>query len=386
MQRILHIMSGYGGGISSFIANLASHAKDKQIVFDVVTYDDCSESFYQTIQETGGKVYGLNNPKKEGWKAFIRSYEAVFQNHAYDLVHCHIAGYRAIPYAIIAKNYGVPFVIHAHDNSGQAAIGSKAKLEHFINRRVNQNLSKIQLGCGLLAIQDKFVNPKAETTFILPNAIDPQRFVLNEETFKQARRQLRAQYGLSDEMLAIGHIGRLKDVKNHEFSLKLMKWAKEQGKQCHLFIIGQGPKEDYLKQQIKGLNLEDQVTLIGRVEPIESIYPLLDLCLLPSFFEGFPTTLVETQAMGIPALVSDTVTKEVDLHLGLLAYLSLGQNAQAWWQAIDSIDKDPIPGDRRLQALEEKSLVLTQSIQVYEAFLSGRTHFQLGDTLDETIS
>ena len=40
--RILHIMSGFGGGISTFIRNQAEALTDTSIIFDVATYDEAN--------------------------------------------------------------------------------------------------------------------------------------------------------------------------------------------------------------------------------------------------------------------------------------------------------------------------------------------------------
>ena len=59
----------------------------------------------------------------------------------------------------------------------------------------------------------------------------------------------------------------------------------------------------------------------------------MDLFLLPSLFEGLPVTLIETQASGLPALVSDRVTREMD-KVGLIRFLPLEEDASCWADAI----------------------------------------------------
>ena len=49
----------------------------------------------------------------------------------------------------------------------------------------------------------------------------------------------------------------------------------------------------------------------------------MDVFLLPSFYEGLPTTLVEAQCAGIPCCISNNITKEVDFNLNLIKYLPL---------------------------------------------------------------
>lgn len=86
-KRVLHIMSSHGGGISTFIRNLATEIHRFGIVYDVVTYDKCPQEFIEAIQRTGGDVYQLKNPKKDGWIQFFKSFSRVIKLYDYDIIH-----------------------------------------------------------------------------------------------------------------------------------------------------------------------------------------------------------------------------------------------------------------------------------------------------------
>jgi glycosyltransferase EpsF len=54
-----------------------------------------------------------------------------------------------------------------------------------------------------------------------------------------------------------------------------------------------------------------------------------DYMIMPSLHEGFPVVLVESQTVGLTALVSDQVSPEVDLGLGLVKFLPI-HSAKEW--------------------------------------------------------
>ncbi|MCE9577110.1 MAG: glycosyltransferase [Deltaproteobacteria bacterium] len=73
---------------------------------------------------------------------------------------------------------------------------------------------------------------------------------------------------------------------------------------AHLTILGTGPDEVALREQIDALGLGARVTLRGFVE---NPYPLMraaDLFVLPSRYEGFPNAALEALACGTPVLAA----------------------------------------------------------------------------------
>ncbi|AYP98615.1 glycosyltransferase [Limosilactobacillus fermentum] len=62
----------------------------------------------------------------------------------------------------------------------------------------------------------------------------------------------------------------------------------------------------------------------------------MDLFILPSFFEGLPVVLVEAQASSLPCLVSDSVTREVEVT-DRIEFLSLKEDASVWANKLNEL-------------------------------------------------
>lgn len=362
--RILHLMSGFGGGISSFVMNKAREMTQYQTTFDVALYDTVNEEFATAIQQTGGQIYQLRNPKKAGWQAFKKSVMKPLQEHKYDIIHCHIEGYRMLPLYYLCKRYShAPFYIHAHTvhpPKGKHFVKARQSFNQYINRHV----TKVPVGCGLLAIDSVF--GEADARNILPNSINQDAFQLTDEEYQNLRTRYRQQYGIADDTLLIGHVGRLAPVKNHQKTLAIANYLRAHRIDAKILIIGSGTLESQLQQQINEQQLTDYIYLTGRIAPITDIYPALDAMILPSLTEGLPTTVVESQAAGLPMLMSDTITNEVDLGLGIVATLSLDASADDWAQQLLAMVQQPVPDlSARIQRLDETGYTNRAAGKIY---------------------
>lgn len=76
----------------------------------------------------------------------------------------------------------------------------------------------------------------------------------------------------------------------------------------HLYVAGDGKYLPYLKETTTKLNLDDKVTFTGKLSQssLRNLYQSSDIFVYPSFQDGCPTVVMEAQACGIPAIVTNT--------------------------------------------------------------------------------
>ena len=159
------------------------------------------------------------------------------------------------------------------------------------------------------------------------NAIDTRRF-------RQAlaeRDRVRDTLGIADAFV-LGTVARIDVQKNPMYLLKIAEAVRHSGRKTVLLVAGSGPMEQGVRQRAREMGLEGIVRFLGVRKDIPQLLAAMDLFLLPSLFEGLPVTLIETQASGLPALVSDRVTTEMD-KVGLIRFLPL-EDVSAWAEAI----------------------------------------------------
>ena len=106
---------------------------------------------------------------------------------------------------------------------------------------------------------------------------------------KKAEEKLEKDYGKY-----IISVGSLTENKNHKLLINVFKILKDKYKVSEkLLIAGEGKERENLEKQIRELNLENDVLLLGQKENPYKYIKNSELYILPSKSEGFSLTLVE---------------------------------------------------------------------------------------------
>lgn len=124
---------------------------------------------------------------------------------------------------------------------------------------------------------------------------------------------LRAQYSISDKSYVIGYCGRLVRDKGILELLDAFKLVSSKYDNVILFLVGMFEERDALPAEIKEYILNnDKIIYTGFVnDNIEYYYDLMDVYVLPSYREGFPTSVLEASSMCKP-IITTRVTGCID--------------------------------------------------------------------------
>ncbi|RZA32083.1 MAG: glycosyltransferase family 4 protein [Lysobacteraceae bacterium] len=108
-------------------------------------------------------------------------------------------------------------------------------------------------------------------------------------------------------------VGRLSIEKN--FSALINGFARLAARhpEWDLVILGDGPFRSDLRAQVHAAGLDGRVFLPGRVGNMSDWYERAGLYAMTSLFEGFPNTLVEAMASGLPVVSVDCDTGPRDI-------------------------------------------------------------------------
>jgi glycosyltransferase involved in cell wall biosynthesis len=108
-------------------------------------------------------------------------------------------------------------------------------------------------------------------------------------------------------------VGRLSEEKGFGQLLTAFAALKQRYPEWDLVILGEGPERTCLERQLDSLGLSGRVHLPGWVGNPGDWYARAEFYVMSSRFEGFPNTLVEAMAYGLPAVSFDCATGPADI-------------------------------------------------------------------------
>jgi len=233
-----------------------------------------------------------------------------------DIVHTHAAKAGAVG-RLAAAHSGVKVIVHTfhghvfHSYFGAAKTRMFLEIERYLAKRTTKivTLSEIQKH----ELSSVYKVAPAEKFEIIPLGFDLRKFEENQEV---KRKHFRTKYNLDDDEIAIGIVGRLVPIKNHELFLRALKIvSKKTTKQIRAFIIGDGEERMKIEQiaiflglKFNNQNLQEKniLTFTGWIKEIDISNAGMDIIALTSNNEGTPVSLIEAQAGGKP-IVSTNV-------------------------------------------------------------------------------
>ena len=103
-------------------------------------------------------------------------------------------------------------------------------------------------------------------------------------------------------------VGRLSEEKRYSEVISAFNGVAYKFPNWDLVILGEGPERDHLERKASSLGLQDRVYFPGRVGNLSDWYFCAGAYVMNSRVEGFPNTLLEAMAHGVPVISGDCDT------------------------------------------------------------------------------
>lgn len=345
--RILHVVRGgmWTGGIEMWLMNVLRHIDRERFRIDFVVHSE-PDPRADEIRALGSSIIPCSNPRRPA--TYALNFRRILRQHGpYDVVHSHPYPYTG--YILrLAHQSGVPIRV-AHCHSDFSRIEETASTLRRIYFRT-MKLWIAQNSTLVLAASREAASSLFEESWELNSRRRILYCGIDLEPFRSTVRpaSVRAELGIPMEAFVVGHVGRFTEEKNHAFLVDVALEVAKREPTMRLLLVGDGPSRPAIERRAAQAGLADKVVFAGMRSDVPRLMRgAMDVLVLPSLREGLPLVGLEAQAAGLPSILSDVISEELDVVNPLIWRLSLSQSASIWAETILAARGSALPSARQ---------------------------------------
>lgn len=297
-------------------------------------------------------------------KIAYQKIKKIIEEYKPDIVHTHASKAGTLG-RIAAKKMNVPIVVHTfhghvfHSYFGKSKTLVYKNIERYLAKKTDRIIAISDIQKNELSSEHKICKP--EKIEVVHLGFDLDRF---QKDVDEKRKSFREEYQLVDDEIAVGIIGRLVPIKNHEMFLNVVvKVLNKTTKKLRFFIIGDGEEKENLKKLCDKLSLDftewnhsktkATITFTSWIKNIDWANAGLDIIALTSLNEGTPVSLIEAQASNKPIVTT---------NVGGVKNITI-ENKTAYITEVNDVEKF---SEHLLRLVEEEDVRKSMSVHGWE--------------------
>lgn len=219
-----------------------------------------------------------------------------------DIVHTHMAKAGLIG-RLAAKAAGVPVIIHTYH--GHVLKGYFPKNKERFYTLLERWLARFST--TLITVSETVKNEllemkigRAEQYRVIPLGLNLDRYLASAAL----RGRLKQELGFPEQSTLISLVGRLVPIKRQQDFIEAAQRILVDQPDAQFLLVGDGEDKPRLQQQVRRLNLTQNVHFLGWRRDLDRIYADTDVVVLTSDNEGLPVSIIEAMASGCPVVAT----------------------------------------------------------------------------------
>ncbi|MER3536302.1 MAG: glycosyltransferase family 1 protein [Thermus sp.] len=379
-MRVLEILEATGGGTARHVVDLceglARRGVEVHLAYSPLRMDFIMREGLERLKEAGVRLLELpmrRAPHPSDLWALWRLWRYLKDEGPFHLVHGHsskgggiarLLGYTGVkvvytPNAFVTKSPTLSAVERWVYAWVERALAHKTD----VLIAVSQDEAKEAVRLGF----------HPERIYLIPNSVHLGPTSRPVEKGEELRKKM----DIPVDALVIGFVGRLAPQKNPLLLIRAFALVQKKYPDATLVMVGKGPFEELLREEVKRLGLEGKVYWPGAIDGRMAMR-VFDVFVLPSDYEGFPYVLLEAMAEGLPVVSTRVGGSEDAILDGENGFIVPVGDPEAMAGALGRLLSDENLRRRfgrksleRVQAFDVDKMV-EATLEVYRALVGGR--------------
>ena len=297
-RLVLHtrVVTGSGGGPDKTILNSPRFLTDQGYPMICAYLRDPNDEYFSVLEQRAAQwnapLIAVDDFGALDWGVIARfrricedEKPAIWHGHDYKTNLLGLVLRRKVPMRLVTTVHG--WVKHTWKTPLYYAI------DRFCLRHYDQVI------CVSQDIYDtcRDIGIAYEKCWHVPNAIDT-----NEFRRRRDRDDVKREFGVSDQRMVIGAVGRLSAEKGFDLLIRAVRVLVDDGLDIELWIAGEGDQDAALTALVDELGLVGRVRLLGFHSDPLTLYHAMDVFVVSSLREGLPNVLLEAMALEVPVV------------------------------------------------------------------------------------
>lgn len=295
--RVIHLIHSLDmGGAEQVVANYARYLDKARFIFSACALRSGGRLFNQ-LRSEGVPTFMIGKQAGADFRTLWRL-TRLLRREKVDIIHTHNAsahGWGLLAAVCLDR----PILVATEHSIHFPGRGGKA---YSLIRRLFRSRFAAVISCCEKVRQTQLApwGLPSSKHIVIHNGIDISRYDSH-----LGLPRMTPQLFLDSGRPVIGTVGSLTHHKGQSILIDAVAKLRECGSTPQVLIFGEGPLRDALSDRILRNGLKGQVRLMGISNDVSEVLPCLDIFVLPSLREGFPITILEAMAAGLPVVASD---------------------------------------------------------------------------------
>lgn len=334
--KVIHFIPGLTmGGAETLVKDYALGLNKSKFDVSVLCSIKNGTPYESLLEENNIRCIYLNDYSKRKpnfvdkiFIHFVRYLKVrkFLRNEKPDILHVHLGLCKLVKFSRVLCT--VFYTVHNTPNFVWSGVPSEEKAVRWLVK--NRNMRFITLHEQMKTEVDKRFN--VNNSLVLNNGIDFKRF----DIFIN-KSELKKRLGIPEKAFVIGHIGRFRKEKNHEFLVDIFSEISIKNSDSFLLMVGDGELKSQIVQKLDSLGLKENYLILSNRTDVPELMKIMDVFVFPSLFEGLGIVLIEAQKSGIKCIASKNVPSAAKVS-NLLDFKSLSDSATSWAEKILSFN------------------------------------------------
>lgn len=292
--KVLHIIKSLGrGGAEMLLPETLKLHDRERFEFHYIYFLPWKDQMVQALEENGGMVSCFKAADNIRLLAKYKEVIRYCHAHKIDLIHCHLpwAGFLG---RLVHRKTRIPVLYTEHNMQERY---------HWVTRIINKwsfNIQHLAFGVSedVSSSIRKHIQPSIPVRTLL-NGVNTDTFV------RQGNREIKEGLGIPPQTIVVGNLAVFRFQKRLMEWLQAFKKLRDNNRGVHGILVGAGPLEEEIKNEVRRLGLEDHVRLPGLQTEVKPYLEAMDIFMMSSSFEGLPIALLEAMSMECAVVATD---------------------------------------------------------------------------------